>query len=147
MSSISVRTTDIPAIKNAPLVGLAEGNGSFSNYHLAALVLGVPWLLKRMLPLVSRGGFKTYIFMVLLTGVPVTIGYWTLMSMYGKRKNEKVLLPNRNISEYITIHDPELKQKYMGKNKIPMQEFYDAYFAKKIDFNGPSSFLTRRTRD
>ncbi|EIN05569.1 sphingolipid C9-methyltransferase [Punctularia strigosozonata HHB-11173 SS5] len=136
MSSISVRTTDYPAIKNSPLVGLAEGNGSFSNIHLAALVLGVPWLLKRMLPLVNRGGFKTYLFLVILTGVPVAIGYWTLMSMYGKRKNEKVLLPNRNISEYITIKDPELKQRYFGKNKIPMQEFYDAYFEQKIDFNG-----------
>ncbi|KZT64821.1 cyclopropane fatty acid synthase domain-containing protein [Daedalea quercina L-15889] len=136
MSSYSVTRTDTPAIKNAPLVGLAEGNGSFNNLHLAALVLGVPWLVKRILPIVSRGGFKTYIFMVLLLGVPVTVAYWTLMSMYGPRKNTKVQLPGRNIEEYITIHDEELKAKYHGKERIPMQIFYDAYFEGKIDFNG-----------
>ncbi|TFY52357.1 hypothetical protein EVJ58_g10062 [Rhodofomes roseus] len=28
---------------NTPFVGLAEGRGSFTNVHLAALVIGVPW--------------------------------------------------------------------------------------------------------
>ncbi|KIP05873.1 hypothetical protein PHLGIDRAFT_107617 [Phlebiopsis gigantea 11061_1 CR5-6] len=132
----SVRVTDTPAIKNAPIEGLAEGNGAFNNIHLAALVIVVPWLVKRMLPLVNRGGFKTYIFMFLLCGVPVTMGYWTLMSTYGPRKNNKVVLPERNLEEYITIHDEELKKKYHGKEKIPMQVFHDAYFEGKIDFNG-----------
>ena len=136
MSSYSVTITDTPAIKNAPLIGLAEGNGSFNNLHLAGLVLGVPWIVKRMLPLVNRGGFKTYLFMVLLLGIPVTMAYWTLMSMYGPRKNTKIQLPGRNIEEYITIHDEELKAKYHGKERIPMQVFHDAYFEGKIDFNG-----------
>ncbi|TFY73780.1 hypothetical protein EWM64_g10232 [Hericium alpestre] len=136
MASSSPKITNVPAIKNAPLIGLAEGNGSFSNYHLAALVLGVPWLVKRLLPIVNRGGFKTYVFFVVVLGVPVTIAYWTLMSMYGRRKNEKVILPGKNIEEYITIRDPELKAQYRGKEKIPMQVFHDAYFESKIDFNG-----------
>ena len=136
MSSYSVTITDTAAGKNAPLIGLAEGNGSFNNFHLAGLVLGVPWIVKRMLPLVSRGGFKTYLFMVLLLGVPVTMAYWTFMSMYGPRKNTKIQLPGRNIEEYITIHDEELKAKYHGKERIPMQIFHDAYFEGKIDFNG-----------
>ena len=75
MSAYSVSVTNTPAIKNAPLIGLAEGNGYFSNLHLAALVLGVPWFVKRTLPVVSYGGTKTYIFLVLLLGVPVTIAY------------------------------------------------------------------------
>lgn len=94
-----------------------------------------------MLPFVNRGGFKTYLFLVLLLGVPVTIAYWTLMSMYGPRKNEKVALPGKDIEEYITIHDPELKAKYHGKEKIPMQIMHDAYFDGKIDFNGACFLL------
>lgn len=140
----TVKTTNIPAIKNAPLEGLAEGNGSFSNVHLAVLVVGVPWVAKRILPVVNRGGFKTYVFLVVVLGLPVTMGYWTLMSMYGKRKNYKVQFPERNLEEYITIHDEVLKKKYHGKEKIPMQVFHDAYFEGKIDFNGAFSALTRQ---
>ena len=135
-SSSSVRVTSYPAIKNAPLVGLAEGNGSFNNYHLAACVIVVPYVLKSFLPLINRGGFKTYIFLLVLTSLPVTAAYWTLNSMYGGRKNEKVQLPNKNIEEYITIKDPEMKLLYNGKNKIPMQIFHDAYFDGKIEFKG-----------
>jgi sphingolipid C9-methyltransferase len=69
-------------------------------------------------------------------GIPVAIGYWTLMSMYGKRKNSKVETPGKDIEAYITIKDPILKSKYHGKEKIPMQEFHDAYFDGKIEFNG-----------
>lgn len=140
MSYYSVRKTDTPAIKNAPLEGLAEGNGSFSNVHLAILVVVVPWLAKRILPVVNRGGFKTYVFMLLLLGVPTTLAYWTVMSMVGRRKNEKILLPGRAIEEYMTINDDELKAKYHGTNKIPMQVFHDAYFEGKIDFNGTFLF-------
>lgn len=145
MPFYSVRETNSPAIKNAPIEGLAEGNGSFNNIHLAALVLVVPWFVKRLLPLANKGGFKTYIFLVLLLGVPVTMAYWTIMSMYGKRKNEKIQLPDRNLEEYMTIHDPELKTKYYGKQKIPMQVFHDAFFEGKIDFNGEHYHPTRRT--
>ena len=136
MSFSPVRVTTTPAIKNAPLVGLAEGNGYFSNLHLAALVLGVPFVLKRVIPIVNRGGLKTYIFLVVILGLPITVAYWTVSSMYGKRKNQKVILPSKEIEEYITINDPELKALYHGKEKIPMQVFHDAYFEGKIDFNG-----------
>jgi hypothetical protein len=135
------RLTNVPNFKNAPLVGLAEGNGSFSNYVLASLVLGLPWLLKSALPLINRGGFKTYLFLTVLLGVPITIAYWTLMSMFGPRKNEKVVLPGKDIEEYINIKDPELRARYHGKEKIPMQTFHDAYFDGKIDFNGISIFI------
>ncbi|GLB41154.1 putative mycolic acid cyclopropane synthetase [Lyophyllum shimeji] len=136
MSSSTVRATSSPAIKNAPVIGLAEGNGAFNNYHLAACVLAVPYLLKSFLPIVSRGGWKTYLFLLVLSGIPTTVAYWTLISMYGTRKNEKVVLPGKDIEEYITIKDVELKKIYSGKNKIPMQVFHDAYFDGKIEFNG-----------
>lgn len=128
--------TDTPVYKNPTLLSIAEGNGSFNNIHLAALVLGIPWFVKRTLPIINRGGFKTYLFLVLIMGVPITIGYWTVMSMFGPRINEMVVLPGKDIEEYITIKDPELKAKYHGKEKIPMQIMHDAYFDGKIDFNG-----------
>ncbi|KIM43659.1 hypothetical protein M413DRAFT_443564 [Hebeloma cylindrosporum] len=136
MSSSSVRVTNYPAIKNAPLIGLAEGNGSFNNYHLAALVVVIPYILKSFLPIVKYGGFKTYLFMFLLTGAPTAVGYWAFNSIYGARRNEKVALPGKDIEEYITINDPELKKVYKGKEKMPMQLFHDSYFDGKVDFNG-----------
>ncbi|KAK0211155.1 sphingolipid C9-methyltransferase [Desarmillaria ectypa] len=132
----SVKETSFAAIKNAPLVSLAEGNSYFSNYHLAAVVLVVPYILKSILPLVSRGGFKTYLFLLVLSGVPTTVAYWTLASMYGARKNQKVTLPGKDIEEYIEIKDVELSRLYKGKEKIPMQVFHDAYFDGKAEFKG-----------
>ncbi|KAF8816423.1 sphingolipid C9-methyltransferase [Phlegmacium glaucopus] len=136
MSSSSVRVTKYLAIKNAPLVGLAEGNGAFKNLHLAGLLIVVPYILKSFLPIIKYGGFKTYLFMFILTGAPVAMGYWAFNSIYGGRKNEKVVLPGKDIEEYITIKDSELKKLYKGKEKIPMQLFHDAYFEGKIDFKG-----------
>lgn len=133
-----------PAIKNAPLIGLAEGNGSFNNYVLAGLVLGVPYFVKKWLPIIRYGGFYTYWFLVLLLGVPVTVAYWTAMSTYGKRKNEKVELPGKDIEEYISIKDTALKIHYGGKEKIPMQVFHDAYFDGKVDFKGAFNHIYSR---
>jgi hypothetical protein len=130
-----VRLTNVPTIKNAPLP--AEGNGSFSNYVLAGAVLSIPWVIKRILPIVNRGGFYTYWFLVLLLGVPVTVAYWTITSHYGQRKNDKVELPGKPACEYYTIKDADLKHQWGFTNdKIPMQIFHDAYFDGKIDING-----------
>ncbi|KAH9475913.1 Sphingolipid C9-methyltransferase 2 [Psilocybe cubensis] len=136
MSSSAVRVTNYPAIKNAPLVGLAEGNGAFNNYHLAALLVVVPYVVKSFLPIVKYGGFKTYLFMFVLMGAPTAVGYWSFISIYGARRNEKVTLPGKDIEEYIDIKDEDLKKLYKGKEKIPMQVFHDAYFDGKIDFKG-----------
>ena len=141
MASTEVRPTNIPTIKNAPLVGLAEGSGQFSNYILAGLVLGIPYFLKGWIPLVSRGGFYTYWTLVLLMGIPIAIGYWSVSSTYGKRMNEKVKLPGKDIEEYITIKDHIMKIYYGGKEKIPIQVFHDAYFEGKIDIKG-TYFIT-----
>lgn len=131
--AVGVRLTNLPSIKNAPLP--AEGNGTFSNATLAGLVLGVPYVVKRILPLVNRGGSNTYWFLVVVLGVPVTIAYWTVMSMYGARKNEKIALPGRPQSDYFEIKDEAFKAEWAGK-KIPMQVFHDAYFDGKLDFKG-----------
>ncbi|KAJ7430577.1 hypothetical protein B0H11DRAFT_2263213 [Mycena galericulata] len=118
MSSTSVREMSLPSVKNVPLVGLAERNAQFSDSNqLAPLVLIVPYIVKSLLP-----------------SIPMTVAYWTLMSTYGARKNDKVL-PGKDIEGYITIKDPELKKLYNGKNKIPMHVFHDTYFEGKFYFN------------
>ena len=134
--AVGVKVTNSPTIKNAPVIGLAEGNGSFSNYVLAVLVLGLPYFVKKFLPLIRYGGFYTYWFLFAVSGVPITIGYWMLMSKLGRRKNEKVVLPGKDVEEYITLKDTKLKLHYGGKDKIPMQIFHDAYFEGKAEFNG-----------
>lgn len=143
MSHPSVQPTKTPAISNAPILGLAEGSSTFSNYQLAAVILVVPWITKRILPIVNHGGFYTYWFMVAIMGVPLAVGYWALMSRIGSRVNEKVVLPGKDIEEYMTIKDLDLKKEYHGKTKIPMQIMHDAYFDGKIDIKGPLPIYCR----
>jgi len=135
-STKPVITTSVPAFKNPPPAGIYDGNGSFSNAVLASLILGVPWFVKRLIPFVNRGGWKTYLSFVAILGVPVALAYWTLMSVYGSRKNERVLLPGKDLEDYINIRDPALKALYHGKEKIPMQVLYYAYIEQKIDIKG-----------
>ena len=137
----SIRTTKTPTIKNAPVVGLIDGNGDFSNYHLAALVLSLSLIVQRSLGLVIElpwplTGASGYAVLLLLLGVPVTILYWAYQSRYGKRHNDKIPIPEGNVERFIEINDERLMKKYYGKNKIPMVVFHDAYIAGKVDFKG-----------
>ncbi|OCF31141.1 sphingolipid C9-methyltransferase [Kwoniella heveanensis BCC8398] len=127
-----VRTTNYPAIANAPLP--AEGSAAFSNYELAAVVLIGPWVVQKVLPF--RTGWTFYFFLFLLLGIPLAVGYWTFKSKYGARLNEKITFPGKPISSYITIKDDKLRKYATENKKIPMQVFHDAFFANKIDFNG-----------
>ncbi|TIB73779.1 hypothetical protein E3Q24_00930 [Wallemia mellicola] len=128
-----VNTTNFPGHANPPLP--VEGNGYFSNLQFVALILAVPYILKRFIPFFNTG-FKTYVFLLILTGPFTAIAYWTAASTYGPRKNEKVALPGRPIEEYLDIKDPELNQQFHGHNKINYQQFHDAYFEGKIDVKG-----------
>ena len=140
-----IRTTKTPTIKNAPIVGLIDGTGDFSNYHLVALVLSVPFVVQRSLELVvgipwPLTGASGYAVLVVLLGLPVTISYWTYQSRFGKRHNDKIPIPEGNVERFIDIKDERLRKKYHGKNKIPMVVFHDAYIAGKADFKGQSFF-------
>jgi len=136
----SIRTTKTPTIKNAPVVGLIDGNGDFSNYHLAGLVLSVPLIVQRLLELVVElpwpmTGASGYVVLLVLLGVPVAIFYWTYQSRYGKRHNDKIPIPEGNIERFIEFND-EWLMKYYGERGIPMVVFHDAYVAGKVDFKG-----------
>jgi hypothetical protein len=128
------RLTNYPAIANPKLP--AEGSAAFSNLQLALSILLFPRVLQALLPWIFRlsNSWSWYFFLVALFGVPVAVGYWTLMSYIGPRVNEKCILPGKGLDGYVTIKDVALKQKYPFK--MPMQVFHDAYFEGKIDFKG-----------
>ncbi|GAA5820065.1 hypothetical protein JCM11251_005468 [Rhodosporidiobolus azoricus] len=129
---VGLKVTNRAAIANAPFP--VEGNGSFSNYQLAAAVLAVPYFLTRFVPYFA---FTTsYIFLLIVTGIPVTIAYWMLMSRANVRVRDTGIFPGKNIEEYITITDPALREKYNGQKKIPFQVFHDSYFDGKIEIKG-----------
>ena len=86
-------------------------------------------------------GFKTWLFFFVLLAIPILMAYWTLMSTFSPRINEKVKYPGRPISHYLEFHTPELKAKYIDSNggkgtKIPMETFHELYFAGKVSFKG-----------
>ncbi|CRG89933.1 hypothetical protein PISL3812_06972 [Talaromyces islandicus] len=127
-----VRTTDSPAIHNAPLPAEGPGNESFSNIVLGVLIVGVPWFLARLI----GGGFKTKIFFGLITLFPILIAYWTYMSSFGPRINDKARLPGRPIDSYVTFKNPEDQARWKGRNKVPIQTFSELYVDGKADIKG-----------
>ncbi|GAA5840355.1 hypothetical protein JCM9279_002354 [Rhodotorula babjevae] len=129
---VGFKVTSRAAIANAPFP--VDGNGTFSNLQLAAVVLFVPYVLSRFVPFVS---FRTaYVLLLVVTGVPTTIAYWMLMSRANFRVRDEGIFPGKDLEHYITITDPALKEQYSGQKKIPMQVFYDNYFAGKIEIKG-----------
>lgn len=105
---------------------------------MGAAVVAVPYFLWKILPIPYFSFTTVYTCLLLLTGLPTIVGYWTLMSHIGGNRRSHVILPGKDIEEYMTIVDPELKAKYHGQVKIPMQVFHDAYFEDKIEIKGES---------
>lgn len=132
-----VKTSDSPTIKNAILPADGPGSKSFSNSIMIGLLTLIPWFIVRKLGL----GFKTWIVLVVLLAIPILMAYWTVMSSYSPRINEKVKFPGNPISHYLEFHTPELKAKYIDSNggqgsKIPMETFHELYFDGKVSFKG-----------
>lgn len=122
----------------APSPFPAEGSSAFSNLHLAIALLAVPKLVQWTFPFLNRS--KLYWVLLVLTFIPTLIAYWAATSTFGPRRNTKVTLPGRPITDYIVFHDEKLKQQWLGK-KMPMQVLYDLYFDAKLDFKGLSSLV------
>ncbi|TID28624.1 hypothetical protein CANINC_002380 [Pichia inconspicua] len=127
-----LKTTNYPAIKNAPLPADGPGSKHFNNWILLSIMLFVPFYLTRSLGL----GFKTFVFFFIVTAIPILMVWWTVLSTYSPRLNERVKLPNRGVEFYLEFHDEELANKYKGNNKIPMETFHELYFANKVSFKG-----------
>ncbi|KAF4236384.1 hypothetical protein CNMCM6457_002366 [Aspergillus fumigatiaffinis] len=130
--SCGVSLTNAKAIHNAPLPADGAGNESFSNVLLASAITGVPALLTYLL----GGGIKTFIFVALLSVLPVLVAFWTWTSTCSPRINDKVKLPGRPIEHYVSFKSDEDRLRWHGRNKIPMQTFAEMYLDGLVDFNG-----------
>ncbi|KUM61282.1 hypothetical protein ACN42_g5814 [Penicillium freii] len=124
--------TNSPAIHNPPLPAEGAGNESFSNLVLISTLVGIPALLAYGL----GGGVKTTLFLGLITGLPVLIGFWAWKSTSSPRINDNVKLPGRPIEHYVTFKNEADRAKWHGKKRVPMQTFCELYLDGAVDFNG-----------
>lgn len=132
-----IKTTDSPTIHNAPLPADGPGSKHFNNYIMFAILVVIPWFITRKIGL----GFKTWLFFFLILAIPILMVYWTVLSTFSPRINEKVQLPNKPVGDYLEFHDDELVAKYIKSNngkgtKIPMETFHELYFEGKVSFKG-----------
>lgn len=130
-------TTASPAIKNAPLPADGPGSRHFLNLVVFGTIAAAPYLVARKL----GGGFYTWLFFLLVLGLPILVAYWTVMLLYLPRLNERVRLPGKPVGHYLEFHDAELEAKYVKLNggqgtKIPMETFHELYFDNKVLFKG-----------
>lgn len=126
------KPTTWAAINNATLPAEGAGNQTFDNRILITAVVGVPALISYKL------GLPLWFFPILLIllGLPILACTLYLFSRFAPRYRNNIPLPGKPIEEYLTFHDPELKAQYHGRNKIPMETFFEAFFVGKVDFNG-----------
>lgn len=126
------KPTTWAAIKNATYPAQGAGNQTFDNRIFFAVLIGVPLYLTYTLGLPLWFG----VILGVILALPILACTLYITSRFAPRYRNRVPLPGKPIESYITIHDPELKAKYYGRNKIPMETFFEAYFEGKIDFNG-----------
>lgn len=126
-----VSLTNSPAIKNAPLPADGPGNEQFSNIALGVALIGAPWYLASRV----SGGFKTVVFFAVFTTIPILMVFWTIMSTYSPRLNDKVKLPGRPVSYYMTFKNDTDRARYSGRHKIPLQTFIELYLSGQVDLN------------
>jgi hypothetical protein len=126
------KPTTWQAIHNASLPAEGAGNQTFDNRVLAGAALGIPAFITYYL------GFGVWSFLILtvLLFLPILACTIYLFSRFAPRYRNNIPLPGKPIESYLTFHDAELKAQYHGRNKIPMETFFEAYFVGKVDFNG-----------
>ncbi|KAF5687238.1 fatty acid methyltransferase [Fusarium circinatum] len=127
-----VKITTSPAINNPPLPADGPGNETFSNGLLISLLILIPTCTAWKL----GGGFKTTVFFALITTLPILIAFWAITSATAPRTNERVKCPGLPVEHYLTFHKEEDRNKYRGRNKVPMETFMRKYFDGDADFNG-----------
>ena len=134
MFSYVLKTNNVQytAIKNAPLPADAAGNDSFSLRLLAYYLVSVPLYATWQI----GGGIFTWIFVAILTTVPVLMIFWVLASSLSPRKNEKARFPGLPVEHYLHFRSEADRMKYRGKAKIPMETFHEMYFNQAVDFKG-----------
>ncbi|PMD14942.1 cyclopropane-fatty-acyl-phospholipid synthase [Hyaloscypha hepaticicola] len=121
-----------PTIKGGVLPADGPGAEGFSNLALLTLLFSVPCLFSWLLRL-------NWLFTALiaaLTTFPLLATFWYLSSRLTPRKNEKVILPGRPVESYLNFLKKSDKEKYKGRNKIPIDTFQTLFFNGNVDFKG-----------
>jgi len=99
---------------------------------MIAALIGVPiWLSWK-----SGGGLFRALFFALFTTVPIMTVVWLSASAMSPRLNEKARYPGRGVQHYLSFKNEADRARYMGNNKIQMEEFYEGYFRGDIDLKG-----------
>ncbi|KAF9342532.1 hypothetical protein BGX26_007337, partial [Mortierella sp. AD094] len=120
------KKTSYPCIKNPEYPVEVAGNESFNNLHLVSVILGVPVIIVSLLKL----PFWAFPVLTILLALPIFAAYFVYGSKYALPFNNRVQTPGKKVEDYITIVDPAFQQ-YKGKNRIPMETFFEAYFDGK----------------
>lgn len=110
----------------------AASGENFSNALLLSLLVVVPSYFAHKI----GGGILTSVFFSLFTTVPILVAFWITASSISPRKTEKARYPGRSVEHYLQFHDERDRAKYYGKNKIPMETFYEKYFDGGVNFKG-----------
>ncbi|KAI9094398.1 S-adenosyl-L-methionine-dependent methyltransferase [Phlyctochytrium arcticum] len=115
----------------APTLYSNEGPGNlyFSNLHLGGAILGVPLVLLFL----TGWSLSWYPIFAALLALPVFAAFNVLYCQYAAPIRPQRNLSGKSIEDYMTVKDKDLQKKYFGKNKIPIEAFFEAYFDEKID--------------
>lgn len=132
-SSKPTRPFSSPTIYPPSLPYECGGARQYSSYLLYGLVLGVPYLFKRLFGL-SLG---SYLVLAALLALPIGgVSLLVHSRVFSMPTDQICALPNEPLEHYMTIRDRELKQQYSGSKKIPMEVFFESYFDGDIDLAG-----------
>ncbi|KAJ2724540.1 hypothetical protein GGI07_001887 [Coemansia sp. Benny D115] len=133
-----------PTIHTPTLPYECGGAREYNSYVLYAIVLGVPYLLKRLLGF----SFTAYFILTAITALPIgACTLWVHSWIVSTPTEQICALPNEPLETYITILDKELKAKYHGGNKIPMEVFFENYFDGNIDLTGDALRIFEKRYD
>ncbi|KAJ2708509.1 hypothetical protein H4R19_004708 [Coemansia spiralis] len=134
----------LPSVAKPTLLYEGGGAREYSSYLLYALVLGIPYLVKRALGL-SLGA---YFVLGAVLALPIGAASLVVHSWIVATPTDQVgALPNQPLEHYMTILDKALKAQYHGHRKIPMEEFFERYFDGDIDLTGDALEIFEKRYD
>ncbi|KAJ3224915.1 hypothetical protein HK099_007635 [Clydaea vesicula] len=125
-SPMGKQTSSVPV---PPYPVDSQGFDTFSNTQLYIALAVAPLAAVLVLPI----HFYWYPVVAVILALP-TFAAYNMLNVLSTSNLSYTNLPNRDLSYYFTVKDKSLK-KYQGRNKIPMETWFEAYFDQKIDTN------------
>lgn len=110
-----------------PVEGI--GSQNFSNSGLLSAIFVIPAIVVYTLGI----SWPWYSCIAILTAVPIFAGYNLIYAQLAEPIRPQTGLPGKSINDYLEFNDSILASVYKGKVKIPMETFFENYFAQKID--------------